>query len=651
MIGIFKGLYTTGKHFFRKAVTVQYPLERLVLSDRYRGLLRLHGMVGERGDVPECDFMPPCTTNCPANVDARGQNTLIAEGKPEEAHILVRKSNTMPGVLGRVCHHPCESVCKRGHYDNSISIKNLHRTISDAYFKSGLREENVEKSSKGKSVAIVGGGPAGLTAAFDLVKLGYDITIYEKNHVAGGALVSGIPAYRLPRNILQREIDDLVRMGVKIKTGVEAGKDFSINSLFDEDYSSILLAVGLRLSRSIPIPGVDLEGVMLALPFLADVNFERPVKPVKRLVVIGGGNVAVDVARCAKRLGFKEVHMACLESREEMPAHDWEIREMEAEGIEVNNCLGPKEIIGKNGKVSGFKFIECCSVFDEEGRFNPCFDESVETIIECDAVVIAIGQMSQLDFLKDTGININERGQLVVDNETKQTTRAGVFACGEVITGPGSAIGSIANAHDAAISIDNYLSGIDLNYRPKKLEAKDWPDSVPGMRLNGYEEFRGGKINIGSVKFPTKRIHERIGNFIPMFSTLRTKMPMAGMEEAIKDFREIELGFSNDKALAEAWRCLRCESRKCVLCGVCATVCPVDAISIEIEQSQNARKAKKYEINTGICIYCGICSENCPTQTLFHSQFYELAVDNRDKMVYSKDRLLVKDEEREGKKS
>jgi NADPH-dependent glutamate synthase beta subunit-like oxidoreductase len=645
MIGIIKGMYTTGKHFFRKAITVQYPNEKSVLTKRYRGLLRLHGMIGEMGEVPDCEYLPPCSTGCPAHVDARGQNILIAENKLPEAHILVRERNTMPGVLGRVCHHPCETLCKRGHYDGSVSIRNLHRTIADGYFEGKTREENPNKGSKGKSVGIIGGGPSGITAAYDLVKLDYDVTIYEKNDVAGGALASGIPKYRLPREILQREIKDIERLGVVIKTGMEAGKDFSVDDLFDKGHSAVLISVGLQISRSIPIPGVDLEGVELALPFLADVNFDKPIMPGKKVIVVGGGNVAMDVARCAKRVGYGDVKVVCLESSDEMPAYGWEIEEAKDEGVIFHNCMGPQEILGKDGKVTGFKFNKCLSVFDETGRFNPKFDESCITQLDCDTVIIAIGQGSELSFLKDSGVELNERGQLLADKTTLATSRPGVFASGEVVTGPGSAIGSIAKGHEVAISIDKYLSGKDLLENRPVYKVKEWHDAIPGMRLEGYDEFKGGDISFVGYTMPNKPIHERVGSFIPALPVTRSSMPITPAEERVKDCREVETGLKNDIAFSEAWRCLRCESRKCILCGVCANVCPVDAIEIEIDQVGGERVCKKWDLNIGICTYCGICSENCPTQTLFHSNEYELATDSREKFVYHKGRLLMSSKE------
>lgn len=652
MFGIVKGLYTTGKHVFRKRFTFQYPKEKRVLPERYRGLLQLHGMIGETSsDVEPCEYLPPCSTNCPSHVDARSQNILVAEDKYIDAFKIVRERNILPGVLGRICHHPCESVCKRGYYDGSVAIRNLHTYISDKFLEAKPKIANSNKGKKGKSVGIIGAGPSGLAAAYDLINLGYYVTIYEKLDVAGGALAFGVPKYRLPKDILGSEIDSLKDLGVEIKTGMEAGKDFQLDDLFNKfSHNSILLAVGLQISRGLPVPGMDLEGVSLALPFLKAVNFGERIKPVKKLLVIGGGNVAIDVARCAIRVGYKEVHMACLESADEMPAHDWEIEEANEEGIIIHNCMGPREILGDDkGKVKAVKFIRCLSVFDEEKRFSPKFDKADENTIECDNLIIAIGQMSDLEFAKNARVRLNERGQLEIDRSTLQTSREGVFACGEVITGPGSAIGSIASGHEAAISIDNYLSGRDLNYGRERYKTLEWHEAIPVMQTDGYSESFGDE-GFPAYHYPKGMVHERIGNFVPTVQFLRQKPKFVDPEARKKNFDEFEPAFSDKQAWIEGWRCLRCESRKCVGCGICANVCPTNALKLEVTQHKHKRVLSRYDLDVSLCTFCGICSENCPTLALYHSQEYELAQNSKEKMILNKYKLIsaqkseVKDE-------
>lgn len=643
MIGIIKGLYTTGKHIFGKRYAFEYPNEKRILPDRYRGLLRLRGMIGEPGEVEACDYLPPCSTNCPSHVDARGQNILVAEGKHLEAYEVVRERNILPGALGRICHHPCESVCRRGHYDGSVAIRNLHTVIANKFLSEKPKIVNPNKGTKGKSVGIVGAGPSGLAAAYDLVHLGYDVTVYEKQHVAGGALATGVPAYRLPKDILKNEIDMLKDLGVVIKTGMEAGKDFQLDDLTGKyGHDSVLLSVGLQLSRGLPVPGMDLKGVSLALPFLEAVNFNEEIKPTKKLLVIGGGNVAIDVARCAVRVGYKEVHLACLEAAGQMPAHQWEVDEALEEGVIIHNCHGPQEILGdSDGKVRAVRFIKCLSVFDEDKRFNPKFDENDTNEVECDSLIVAIGQMSEIEFVKNANVELNERGQLMADRVTLATSREGVFASGEVVTGPGSAIASISSGHEAAISIDNYLSGRDLNHGRDKYVVKDWADAEPGMRLEAYNETIGGDEAFPSYHFPKGMVHERIGDFIPAMQVLRQNVEFVDPEIRKKNFDELELALTEEQALIEGWRCLRCESNKCVGCGICATVCPVSAINIDVKQQKHDRKIENYELNIATCTFCGICEENCPTQTLHHTQDYELAQDSREKLIYKKDGLLL----------
>ena len=288
--------------------------------------------------------LAPCTGNCPANVDARGQNYLIADDKAAEAYELVRERNTFPGVLGRICHHPCEAACRRNYYDEPIAVRPLHRFAYEAY--KAVRKERVKvlPVTRAERVAIVGSGPSGLTAAFDLMRQGFEVTVYEKDDKPGGALYTGVPAYRLPRDVLHGEIDDLVRMGLKLHCGVKVGEDVKLADLIEE-FDAVLLATGLQVSRILPIPGADSQGVRGALEFLREANFhhEAGVRG-KRVLVIGGGNVAVDVARCALRVGASEVRLASLEGMDELPAHPWEIEEALDGGARARDLLAGRPL-------------------------------------------------------------------------------------------------------------------------------------------------------------------------------------------------------------------------------------------------------------------------------------------------------------------
>ncbi len=636
---IFIGMGVTLKYLTRRSITLQYPFEKRTLPERFRGPLKLKGVMGEdelefiRTDIQEHNSLitekdaqlrlPPCNGTCPANVDARGQNALVAEGKYLEALELIRHRNVFPRTLGRICHHPCEERCRRAYYDEPISIRALHRVVGD--WAVNTNNNHVEKivPTSDKKIAIIGCGPAGLAAAFDLVRKGYQVTVFEKHQEAGGMLRFGVPRYRLPDDVLATDVGYIQSLGVEIKTGVEIGKDITFSGLRAQGFEAILIAVGLRLSRSLPIPGVDLPGVLLAVPFLYAANTTEKADIGKRVIVIGGGNVAVDVARCAKRMGAEEVNMACLESRVEMPAFSWEIEEALDEGIKIHCSWGPNRIVEKKGKVAGLELKECTCVFDESGRFNPQFDECKLNVIEGDTVIISIGQMSDLSFLKDSGVEVDERGRLTFDRETLATSSQGVFACGEVVTGPGSAIGSISTGHEAAVSIDRYLNGRDL-------KEERTPPFIPN-----YEKFTPLK-NLEQIIEPERK---------------RKVMPMLPAEERVHHFEQIELGFSENMGLEEAYRCLRCHSLTCVGCGFCARTCPDYAINVDrSEIGSEKREVHTYELDLTKCVFCGMCALQCPTDALTMGNEYELATYEKSNLNPDKEWIRHRAHNKDNKK-
>lgn len=625
------GMGITLRYFFQRSVTLRYPYQHKVLSPRFRGPLLLRGVMGEdeldfmRADIQDYNRLiadkaaelklPPCNATCPANVDVRGQNALIAEGKFLEALELIRTRNIVPGSLGRICHHPCEDRCRRAYYDEPIANRYLHRMIADHALATSKNGAEKVEATRPEKVAVVGGGPAGLAAAFDLVTKGYRVTLFDKHEEPGGMLRYGVPRYRLPNHVLAADIDHVRGLGAEIKTGVEIGRDIQFEDL-KKDYNAILVAVGLQVSRGLPIPGMDLPGVLMAIPFLHAANTGQKVKIGKKVIVIGGGNVAVDVARCAKRMGAKEVHMACLEARHEMPAFSWEIEEAIEEGIHIHCSWGPNRILEKDGKAAGLELKECTCVFDDQGRFSPKFDECSLTAIEGNTVIVSIGQGGDLSFLKDTGVQVNERGQLVFDRTTMQTSEPNIFACGEITTGPASAVGSIATGHEAAISIDRFLSGKDLK------EGRVSP------YISSFEPFRP----VTGLQFEPER--------------RRQVMPMIDPETRVSNFDEIELGFSESQASEEAFRCLRCESSTCVGCGFCARTCPTYAINVSRSGLGSLkREVHTYELDLTKCIFCGMCSLQCPTNALTMGPEYELAVYDRTKLVINKEQVLRKVEE------
>ena len=623
---LYTGMSITAKRAMKPHTTLQYPAEKISLSPRWRGALRLTGILGkdtipEIGSLPpeynaliedlhHADKLPPCVGNCPANVDARGQAYHLAEDRVGEAYELVRDRNTMPGVLGRICHHPCETACKRSYFDEPIAIRPLHRVAYERY--ADVRAERVVKLpvTREETIAIIGSGPSGCTAAYDLMRLGYSVTVFEKDHAAGGALLSGVPSYRLPRDVLKQEIDDLVTMGMDLRLNVSIGEDVPIDHLIGE-YSAVLIAAGLQESRILPIPGADAEGVVGAIPFLRAGNWKHDagVKG-KRVLIVGGGNVAVDCARVALRVGASEVTLTSLESMDELPAHPWEIEEALDEGVIANCSWGPDSVIVEDGKVAGIRMQSCLSVFDAQGRFAPVFSGDF-TEMMADVIVFAVGQSPQLaGIVSGSDLMLTERGLLPVDGTLLTTKHPGVFACGEVVTGPGSAIASIATGHEAATSIHRYLLGESLSagrvYRPVPL--------YPRYQKNPMEHVEVARR--------------------------RARMPQAPGDERAHDFRPVELGLTHLEGQLEASRCLRCSSEVCVGCTFCARACPDYAIQVERIDDLDERCVTRYDLDISKCCFCGLCAEQCPTNALRHTGQYELTFYSRDHTVFGKDEMM-----------
>ena len=495
--------------------------------------------------------IPQCEATCPVNTDVRQYINLIAEGKFEEALETVRKKNPFPSVCGRICHHPCEEMCKRGYVDEPLAIRPLKRFVADIELSKGIDvgaycNTPLQKKDKDR-VAIIGSGPGGLTAAYDLAIMGYKPTVFEKLPIKGGMLRTCIPDYRLPKEVLDKEIEAIEKLGVEIKTNTEIT---NIDDLRKDGFKAILISVGLQKGKQLRIPGSDLEGVLSGIPFLMALNRGEKQNIGEKVLVIGGGNVAIDVARSCVRLGAKEVHAACLESRQEMPAHEWEIDEALEEGIKLHCRIGPKRIIGKNGRVSGIECIEVKSVFDVEGRFSPTFHEESEFILDynCDTVIIAIGQDSDISFIEGhEAIKTTRAGTVVVDPFTLATGEEGVFAAGDIANGPASAIEAISTGHEAALSIDRYLKG-DCLKKDRALLHRPRPERYLEEELSKKE----------------------------LEKKLRAGLPTISLDERIGSFKEIEIGYTEEMAVSEAKRCLSC--RRCLGCGLCEDACEAEAI-------------------------------------------------------------------------
>ncbi len=521
-------------------------------------------------------LIAPCRHACPIRQDVRGYIALMAQGRLEEALAVIRETNPLPSICGTICAHPCEDKCRRHEIDKALSIRGLKRFVVE--HAGDGRAVRMPGEIREERVAIIGSGPAGLTAAHDLAMMGYRVTIFERENTLGGAIHLAIPAYRLPTSTIHNDIDAIVALGVEFRTRAELGKGITLDGLKTEGYRAILLSMGLPESRTLPIPGIDLDGVLLALPFLKAARSGKSlIEPGKEVIVVGGGNVAMDVARTARRFGAGSVRIVCLESREEMPASPWEIDEAIEEAVEIDFCSkGPTRILGSGGRVTGMECKGCLSVFDEQGRFSPSFCEENVSIIRGDVVILSIGQGANLDYLAGMGVALNDRGQLMCDRRTLSTGRDGVFACGEVITGPGLAVEAMAGGRQAALAVAHYLEGTMVTAEPEPGVIGDLLDSV--------------KVKVRKQE--------------------RREVPLLPAEARRDSFDPIELGYTEEMAVREARRCLSCGTGaewvrdKCAFCLNCVRVCPYEVPVIT--------ESGSIDIRVDQCQACGICYGGCP---------------------------------------
>ncbi|MEL4105601.1 NADH-ubiquinone oxidoreductase-F iron-sulfur binding region domain-containing protein [Oscillospiraceae bacterium WX1] len=472
-------------------------------------------------------FISPCENTCPANVNVPGYLRLIAAGRFMDAHNLVRQENPFPAVCGRICTHPCESKCRRGTLDEAVAIRELKRYVADyAYKNEQPFKKDVVFPKNGKKIAIIGAGTSGLTCGYYLVRIGYEVDVFESESVAGGVLAFGIPEYRLPKKVLQHEIDLIAQAGVNIHLNVDVAKDIAFKSLRSK-YDAVYVATGAQFPEKVNIPGENLPGVIHGIDFLKSVNLRHDVKLSGTVAVIGGGNTAIDSARTAVRLGADKVLVLYRRTRDAMPAYDEEICEAVEEGIEVTELVAPVRFIGgRNGRVSK---IECVRMtlgaFGDDGRRKSVPVEGSNFFIDVDTVIPAVSQYSDLPFIPKSEIGLTPWGTFIIDNDTMMTTMPGVFAGGDVARGPDTVIQAIADGKNAAVAIDMYLGGSGvLN--------KGAPIDIPAMTSD--DEV---------VEHP------------------RFEMKMLETEKCKTCFDEVNLGYHKLNAMAEAMRCLQCDRR------------------------------------------------------------------------------------------
>jgi len=540
--------------------------------------------------------LPPCRSACPAHVNVQAYVALIQKGKFREAVEIIRKDMPFPAICGRVCFSPCEDACARSNVDQAVAIRALKRMVADVEREQGrVKAEPIAKKHSEK-VAIIGAGPAGLTAAYELAKLGYPVTVFERMSELGGMMRYCIPDFRLEKFVVANEIAYIKDLGVEIKTGVEFRKDITIESLRKDGYKAIFLAIGTQLGMKLNVPGEDLKGVINAVDFLKAIALGEHVNIGEKVAVVGGGNSAIDAARTAKKLGAKEVMILYRRSREEMPALPHEVELAEKDDVKFYFLVAPKQIIGENGKV---KAVECLRMRlgepDESGRRRPVPISFSEHQYEVDMVIPALGQIAEASCIPQEIWDKESRAPSIkVDPLTLETKIPGVFAGGDIATGPASIIEAVGAGKRAAVSIHLYLNGLDLRSgRDENIEETTWVK------------------NWGSVNKKERRYEPPI------------EKPHLSFEEAAKYLKKIKR-----KAMFEAFRCLSCgpcaeclanmdlcegdkavvDESLCIGCNVCAVVCPFGAV----KKNENGIA----QVNEDFCKGCGICAARCPERAI-----------------------------------
>jgi NADPH-dependent glutamate synthase beta subunit-like oxidoreductase len=625
-----------------------------------------------RTTIPDVDFwkgMIPCQAACPVHTDAGRYVQLIGAGKFEDAFLVARSPNPLASICGRVCAAPCEDSCRRGRLDEPVSIRALKRFVTERFgvesmepdtqdkFRDGhsdvgnkqrghqsILQASRKQASRSQKIAVIGAGPAGLAAAHDLALMGYQVTIFEATDQAGGMMVHGIPEFRLPRALIEKEVDKVEQLGVEIVYNKQLTSEFGIRDLRSEGYQSIFLSVGVQKGRSMNIEGAELDGVIKAVDYLININNGYRVNLGRRVLVIGGGFVAfdaarlalrgalapedertigdvhtaIDVARTALRTGATEVHMASLESFDEMPVMRTtqgkeEFEEAEKEGVKFHPQRGAKRFIGVGGKLSEVDLIGVRRTYDDNGRFNPQYDDDINERFVADSVILAIGQQADLSFLHaEDGVELTPQGTIKVNAETLATSAPGLFAGGDVAFGPRNLIEAVANGKRAALSIDDYLRGVD-----KKTV-----------------------FNLSIEKIPTRTYHMAEG-----YEKCHREAPPTISLDRRTGISEVETGYNESEARRQAERCLAChiqtiyDADKCVICNRCVDVCPEYCLKlVPVEQLDLDPQILAHLIDGSNClpgeplsamikddekcIRCGLCAVRCPTDAMTMEVFY-----------------------------
>lgn len=533
---------------------------------------------------------PPCRGACPAHVNVQAYVCLIQMGKFREAVEVIRRDLPFPAICGRVCFSPCEDACSRINIDQSVAIRSLKRLVADIEREQGRVAVKPVPKKYDEKVAIIGAGPAGLAAAYELAKLGYPVTVFERMPELGGMMRYCIPDYRLEKFVVKNEIDYILGLGVEVKTGVEFGKDITVDSLKRDGYKAIFIAIGAQLSAKLNIPGEDLEGVIHAVDFLRSLALGKRLNIGETVAVIGGGNTAIDAARTAKRLGAKRVMILYRRSREEMPAHPWEVEMAEKDGVKFYFLVAPKRIIGEGGRV---RAVECLrmrlSEPDETGRRRPIPIPFTEHQYEVDMVIPAIGQVVETSCLPPEIIGKN--GLIEADPVTLETKIPGVFAGGDAVTGPASIIEAVGAGKRAALSIHRYLRGeaIEEERIEETTWVKDW-SSLEKKERRYESPVEKPHLSFEEVRAYLERV-QRAARFeaFRCLSCGPCAECLAGIDLCVKD-----------KAIVD--------ESKCVGCNLCVEICPFGAIV--------KNESGVAQVNEEICKGCGTCAARCPKEAI-----------------------------------
>ena len=630
--------------------------------------------------IPDIEFwqgMIPCQAACPVHTDAGKYVQLIAESEYKESYLVARSPNPFASVCGRICAAPCEDACRRGKIDAPITIRALKRFVTEKYgvesmepdtqdeLREGINDLGNKRRwhlpvlqtsranvARGQKVAVIGAGPAGISAAHDLALMGYRVTVFEATDQVGGMMYHGIPEFRLSRAIIDKEIQKTVDLGVEIKLNTPLNEKFGIKELKDEGYEGVFLSVGVQKGRDMKIEGADLDGVIKAIDYLLNINNGYRVNLGRKVLVIGGGFVAFDAARLALRAGMEEggtaidpgieaqgseglhaaidaartairagaveVHIASLESFDEMPVMRTtqgreEFEESKKEGVHFIPQRGARRFVGDNGRLKAVEFIGVKRTYDEDGRFNPQYDPDFSETFEVDSVILAIGQQADLSFLKaEDQVELTPQGTIKVDSSTLATSAPGLFAGGDVAFGPRNLIEAVSNGKRAALSIDDYLRGVKadlvVNLRIEELPTRSY------RRAEGYEKCEREAP-------PTISLDRRTG------------------------ISEVETGYTEAEARQQAERCLYChiqtiyDAQKCVLCNRCVDICPeyclklvpFEEVDLEPEVKERIIKHEGSSLSGPLsamlkddekCIRCGLCAIRCPTDAMTMEVFY-----------------------------